>query len=102
MTLHGKNLILTADLAKGEVTSLVLFGKERLWVPTALFRLSLRNAAGEAVVLSSREATAWEATADGARYRFAEGASEVRYTTIGSVIGTHAGPGAVAVAFFKK
>ena len=27
---------------------------------------------------------------------------EVRYTTIGSVIGTHAGPGAVAVAFFRK
>ena len=26
---------------------------------------------------------------------------EVRYTTVGSVIGTHAGPGAVAVAFFK-
>ena len=25
-----------------------------------------------------------------------------RYTTIGSVIGTHAGPGAVAVAFFKS
>ena len=30
------------------------------------------------------------------------GVAEVRYTTIGSVIGTHAGPGAVAVAFFKK
>ena len=28
--------------------------------------------------------------------------SEVRYECIGSVIGTHAGPGAVAVAFFKK
>lgn len=27
---------------------------------------------------------------------------EVRYTIVGSVIGTHAGPGAVAVAFFKK
>lgn len=27
---------------------------------------------------------------------------EIRYTTIGSVIGTHAGPDAVAVAFFKK
>ena len=27
---------------------------------------------------------------------------EVRFTTIGSVIGTHAGPGAVAVAFFKN
>ena len=26
---------------------------------------------------------------------------EVRYTSVGSVIGTHAGPGAVAVAFFK-
>ena len=31
-----------------------------------------------------------------------EGPAELRYTTIGSVIGTHAGPGAVAVAFFKK
>lgn len=27
---------------------------------------------------------------------------EIRYTTIGSVIGTHIGPGAVAVAFFKN
>jgi len=27
---------------------------------------------------------------------------EVRYTTLGSVIGTHAGPGAVVVAFFKN
>ena len=30
------------------------------------------------------------------------GLDDVRYTTIGSVIGTHAGPGAVAVAFFKN
>ena len=30
------------------------------------------------------------------------GLHDVRYTTVGSVIGTHAGPGAVAVAFFKK
>ena len=29
-------------------------------------------------------------------------AAALRYTTIGSVIGTHAGPGAVAVAFFKN
>ena len=27
---------------------------------------------------------------------------DVRYTTVGSVIGTHAGPGAVVVAFFKN
>ena len=30
-----------------------------------------------------------------------EGLDEVRFTTIGSVIGTHAGPGAIAVAFFN-
>lgn len=27
---------------------------------------------------------------------------EVRYTTVGSVIGTHVGPGAIVVAFYKK
>ena len=31
-----------------------------------------------------------------------QGLNEIRYTTVGSVIGTHAGPGAIAVAFFKK
>lgn len=31
-----------------------------------------------------------------------DGTDTLRYTCIGSVIGTHAGPGAVAVAFFKK
>ncbi len=31
-----------------------------------------------------------------------QGPGNVRYTTIGSVIGTHVGPGAVIVAFFKK
>lgn len=31
-----------------------------------------------------------------------KGLETVRYTTIGSVIGTHAGPGAVAVAFYKN
>ena len=36
------------------------------------------------------------------RYLWEGNVSEVRYTTIGSVIGTHAGPGAVAVAFFRN
>ena len=36
------------------------------------------------------------------RHIWEDGIENVRYTTIGSVIGTHAGPGAVAVAFFKK
>ncbi len=31
-----------------------------------------------------------------------EGGRELDYTVIGSVIGTHAGPGAIAAAFFKK
>lgn len=36
------------------------------------------------------------------KHLWEESTSEVRYTTVGSVIGTHAGPGAVAVAFFRK
>lgn len=36
------------------------------------------------------------------RYIWEIGLPNVRYTAIGSVIGTHAGPGAVAVAFFKN
>lgn len=36
------------------------------------------------------------------RYIWEDNLQEVRYTTVGSVIGTHAGPGAVVVAFFKK
>ena len=35
------------------------------------------------------------------KHLWEKGLETVRYTTIGSVIGTHAGPGAVAVAFFK-
>lgn len=36
------------------------------------------------------------------RHIWDQGLEAVRYTTIGSVIGTHAGPGAVAVAFYKN
>ena len=36
------------------------------------------------------------------RHIWEENLQEVRYTTVGSVIGTHAGPGAVVVAFFKN
>ena len=35
------------------------------------------------------------------KHLWEQGLETVPYTTIGSVIGTHAGPGAVAVAFFK-
>lgn len=36
------------------------------------------------------------------KHLWEDGLKEVRYTSIGSIIGTHAGPGAIAVAFFKK
>jgi len=36
------------------------------------------------------------------KYIWENGVDNIRYTTIGSAIGTHAGPGAIAVAFFKK
>ena len=36
------------------------------------------------------------------KHLWENGLEEVRYTSLGSVIGTHAGPGAVAVAFFKN
>ena len=36
------------------------------------------------------------------RYIWEGNLKEVRYTTVGSVIGTHAGPGAVVVAFFNN
>ncbi len=36
------------------------------------------------------------------KHIWGKGVDGVRYTTIGSVIGTHAGPGAIAVAFFKN
>ena len=38
---------------------------------------------------------------DDSKHLWQKGTQAVRYTTIGSVIGTHAGPGAVAMAFFK-
>ena len=39
---------------------------------------------------------------DDSKHLWENGLEVVRYTSIGSVIGTHAGPGAVAVAFFKN
>ncbi|MBO5090255.1 MAG: DegV family protein [Clostridia bacterium] len=36
------------------------------------------------------------------RHIWDKGIENIRYTTVGSVIGAHAGPGAIAVAFFRK
>ena len=37
-----------------------------------------------------------------AKYLWSASLDAVRYVSIGSVIGAHAGPGAIAVAFFRK
>ena len=39
---------------------------------------------------------------DDSRHIWEGNLQEIRYTSVGSVIGTHAGPGAVVVAFFKN
>lgn len=39
---------------------------------------------------------------DDSKFLWENGMEAVHYTTIGSVIGTHAGPGAIAAAFFRK
>jgi len=36
------------------------------------------------------------------KHLWEENLETIRYTTVGSVVGTHAGPGAIAVAFFRK
>ena len=39
---------------------------------------------------------------DDSKHLWGHGLGEIRYTSLGSVIGTHVGPGAVAIAFFHK
>ena len=39
---------------------------------------------------------------DDSKFLWENGLEELRFTPIGSVIGTHVGPGAIAAAFFKK
>lgn len=36
------------------------------------------------------------------RHMWGKELKDIRYTSVGSIIGTHVGPGAIAVAFFKK
>lgn len=62
------NLTLTASYEEGQLLSLRLGGRERLASPTPLFRLCLRNRAGEAVTLTACDARDCERLADGAVY----------------------------------
>ncbi|MBO5111148.1 MAG: DegV family protein [Clostridia bacterium] len=77
---HGSNLLVTEIEKAGGVD----FEKPILLGYTGLSDIMLQKY----IVDSAR---LWE-----------NGTDELRTTPIGSVIGTHAGPGAIAVAFFKK
>ncbi|MBQ9121140.1 MAG: DegV family protein [Clostridia bacterium] len=77
---HGNNLLVTEIEKAGGVD----FDK-----PILLGYTGLSDAMLQKYIVDS--AKLWE-----------HGTNELRTTPIGSVIGTHAGPGAIAVAFFKK
>ncbi len=77
---QGNNLLVTQIQEGGGVD----FGKPVLLGYTGLSDVLLQKYIADSAQL-------WEG-----------GVDKLRYTLIGSVIGTHAGPGAVAVAFFKQ
>ncbi len=68
MTLLLHNAKLTVDFQSGNVLSLLLGGKERLSGRCPLFRLRLRNRAGEAFVFTAYDAQEVTLTEDGAIY----------------------------------
>ena len=82
-------------------------GKALLFIVSGNVRLGLYEPFG---VGALRDAAAQKLFSDALLLKYIEDSRhiwegnlpQVRYTTVGSVIGTHAGPGAVVVAFFKK
>lgn len=77
---QGNNLLVSEIQKAGGVD----FGKPLMLGYTGLSDVLLQKYVGDSRAL-------WE-----------EGAAELHSAIIGSVIGTHAGPGAIAVAFFRK
>ena len=68
MTLSLKNAMLSVDFEAAEVVSLCVDGKERVSGRCPLFRLRLRDRAGEAYVLAAYDAKKVVLTEDGAVY----------------------------------
>ena len=68
MIFNFEKFSLTADLERGEITSLAINGKERVASPSELFRIRLRDREGKELLLSSREAKNCQVTDDGAIY----------------------------------
>lgn len=68
MQLNTDKLSLTADLAKGAITSLRINGKERIGEASALFRVQLCDGSGTRILYSSLDASICKETESGAVY----------------------------------
>lgn len=68
MILNLERMTLGVDFQKGEISSLIICGRERLSAPSPLFKLRLRGCDGNALVIDSRDAHVCEEKEDGAVY----------------------------------
>ena len=67
-TLHLSHMTLSVDFENARVASLILGGRERLHAPSPLFRLRLRDRAGNTTILTPSHAASCRETEDGALY----------------------------------
>ena len=80
--LNCQRLKLSVDFEAGEITSLVLDGKERMTHRQPLFALRLRDRAGETILLSAHNACQCRILDDGAEYFDFDGGEETRTLTV--------------------
>ncbi|MBQ9151950.1 MAG: hypothetical protein IJX72_06845 [Clostridia bacterium] len=67
-TVEFHHMTLSVDFPGGQIRSLVIHGQERLCAPSPLFRLRLRDRAGDTAVFTAYDAGICRETADGAVY----------------------------------
>ena len=67
-TLKLSHMTLAVDFAAGQIQSLLIHGRERLWGLSPLFRIRLRDESGNTTLLTAYDAASREETRDGAVY----------------------------------
>lgn len=67
-TVSAENLSVSFDAFRGEITSVRLFGRERVVDGAPLFRICLRDLDGSALTLTAKDATVVEKIEDGALF----------------------------------
>ena len=82
MIIRIKNAILNADFALGEIASLIIGDKERTSGKCPLFRVCLRNHAGDSCVVTAYDAMTKTLTEYGAIYNSGLGFDALAVTTI--------------------